>query len=218
VTGHVQGIYIQGSVNASGYSDVRITGCNANANVRNGILMDGVEFGAFNFSNVYVGYCTAYNNPGLAAQPSHTGSGIQLSSINGGVMEFCTAYNNGANNTAASGPIGLWFWQANNVIIQFCESYNNQSNGGDGGGFDLDGGVTNSFMQYNYSHGNKGAGFGIYQYATPLPFSNNVVRYNISQNDIGGGITLWGQDASSVVTNTAIYNNTVYNSVERRFG
>ena len=43
--------------------------------------------------------------------------------------------------------------------------------------------MTNSVMQYNYSHDNDGAGYGLYQGSTSAPWSNNVVRYNISQND-----------------------------------
>jgi hypothetical protein len=57
------------------------------------------------------------------------------------------------------GPVGIWFYDANNSIIQFCESYNNESGGDkDGGGFDFDQNVTNSFIQYCYSHNNGGGG------------------------------------------------------------
>jgi len=38
-------------------------------------------------------------------------------------------------------------------------------------------------MQYNYSHDNDGAGYGIYEYVGAPPWSNNIVRFNISQND-----------------------------------
>ena len=54
----------------------------------------------------------------------------------------------------------------------------------DGGGFDLDGGVTDSTLQFNKSYGNDGAGYGLYNYdRAGLPWGNNVVRYNASYGD-----------------------------------
>ncbi|MFA6242020.1 MAG: hypothetical protein WC655_13890, partial [Candidatus Hydrogenedentales bacterium] len=80
-------------------------------------------------------------------------------------------------------------------------------------GFDIDGGATNSVMQYNYSHDNAGAGFGIFQFPGAHPYRDNVVRYNISQNDgqrRGGGIGFWANESNGGIWNTRIYNNTVY--------
>ena len=80
----------------------------------------------------------------------------------------------------------------------------------DGGGFDLDGGVTNSVLQYNYSHDNDGAGYLVYSYPdAPYTCRNNTVRYNISQNDGRKhhfGAILVGGD----LRDTNIYNNTLY--------
>lgn len=219
VTGFVNGIAIGGGSGTSGYSDVRVTNCDCNANSKNGITMYGAWGGttpSYALGNVYVGNCTTYNNTGIAGATEPTGSGIQLGQVNSGTIEFCTAYGNGASNNFVAGPIGIWCWECTGVTIQSCESYNNLSGGGDGGGFDLDGGCTNCKMQYNYSHGNKGGGFGVFQFDGASPFANNVVRYNISENDIGGGITLWSDPGDSI-TNTQIYNNTVYNSAGTAF-
>src|SRR5207249_2350979 len=65
-----------------------------------------------------------------------------------------------------------------------------------------------SVMQYNYSHDNDGAGFLM---ATPYAANhgNNIVRYNISQNDCRklnyGALHIWGK-----TTNDEWHNNTVY--------
>src|SRR5206468_751201 len=127
-------------------------------------------------------------------------------------IERCVAYNNGAAcNNPGGGPMGIWTWDSNNITIQYNESYANRCGTGsrDGGGFDLDGGVTNSVMQYNYSHDNYGAGFLLFQFASARPYGNNIVRYNITANDARnfhyGGIYMGG---GSAVINNQIYNNT----------
>jgi len=102
-----------------------------------------------------------------------------------------------------------------NWVIQFCESYDNKTgNRADGGGFDLDGGCVYCIMQYNYSHGNHGAGYGIYQYNGAREFKGNIIRYNISENDglnnRHGGIDLWSTNSSGGMQDTKIYNNTIF--------
>lgn len=210
VSGYYSGMMLGGS-GTSGYSDVRVTGCTFNANKRDGFLTWGGS--TSNNSSVYVGNCVASGNVGIASFGGPSGSGITFGSVNGGTIEFCTAYGNGANNTDAAGPIGIWAYKSNNVTIQNCESYNNLSNGGDGGGFDLDGGCTGCIIQYCYSHGNKGAGFALFQYAGATSFSGNVIRYCISENDQEAGIAFWGASGSDLITNSSVYNCTVYNSV-----
>ena len=133
--------------------------------------------------------------------------------MDGGIVERCVARNNGALCPCrAGGPVGIWATNANNVTIQFCESHHNRTSAQslDGGGFDLDGGVTNSLLQYNYSHDNDGAGYLVYQYPNaPHTFRGNTVRYNISQDDGRkhhyGGIFVGGD-----VRDCVIYNNTVF--------
>ena len=211
IVGYLSGISIGGGAGTSGYSDVRIQGCDCHANAKNGIIM----FGAANYSiaNVYVGSCSTYNNTGIAGQSAPTGSGIQLSSINAGTVEYCSSYGNGVSNNFSQGPVGIWCYESTGVTIQSCESYNNLSSGGDGDGFDLDGGCTNCIIQYCYSHGNKGAGFCMFQYAGASTFSGNVIRYCISESDKAGGFALWGANTSSKITNSQIYNNTVFSSL-----
>src|SRR4029077_13027733 len=211
MTGFTNGIAIGGGSGSSGHNDVRIERCDCYANNTNGMLLFAVNNNTH--SNVYIGYCKAYDNPGIAGQPSPTGSGIQIGKTNGCTVEYCPAYNNGASQTAGQGPVGIWCYDSNDIIIQNCESYDNKSGGGDGDGFDIDGGCTNCVIQYCYSHGNKGCGFALFQYAAAAAFDNNIIRYCISERDQFCGIALWGANASSKINNSQVYNNTVYASL-----
>ncbi|WP_165699259.1 right-handed parallel beta-helix repeat-containing protein [Hymenobacter jejuensis] len=143
---------------------------------------------------------------------SNTGSGIVLSGVHGALIEQCETYNNGwLSAHVYSGPAGIWAYYCDNLIIQECESHHNRSGTLDGGGFDLDGGCTNSIMQYNYSHDNEGPGLMLAQFDGAL--QDVIIRYNISENDArryGGGITLWSSGAGGGIKRAQIYNNTVY--------
>jgi hypothetical protein len=213
-----EGIYIAGGGSNSGFKDVRISRAEVFDNGDKGISVWGPQpKGDWVHKDIYIGHCKVYNNIGIAGAKGHTGNGIIVSSIDGGIIEFCESYNNGelCSDPHSGGPVGIWAWDSHNVVIQFCESYNNKTgNEKDGGGFDLDGGCVDCVMQYNYSHGNYGAGYGIYQYGGAREFKNNIVRYNISENDglVGkhGGINLWSTSSAGGIQNTKIYNNTVY--------
>jgi hypothetical protein len=215
------GIMVQGDASdktQSGYNDVRITRSVAHGNAYYGIYVTGVwdnKATTYAHSNVYIGYCKVFDNPGDPTyKENHSGNGILMDYIDGGVMEWCVAYNNGRLcNSKVGGPVGLWTHAANNITIQYNESYNNRTGTSvDGGGFDFDGGVSNSVMQYNYSHGNDGAGYLLYVYKdAPYTFRNNICRYNISENDgrnkhYGG---IWVGNDGSGVSDLEIYNNTI---------
>ena len=158
-----------------------------------------------------------YNNAGQPDKTlSHSGNGIVLGDVDGAVIEYCEAYNNGwLNASPSNGPVGIWGYRCNNLIIQYNESHHNKTGTTkDGGGFDLDGGCTNSIMQYNYSHNNDGAGFLLAQYADAPQMKGITVRYNISENDGRknnyGGIHLWSTGSNGGIQDVNIYNNTVY--------
>jgi hypothetical protein len=88
----------------------------------------------------------------------------------------------------------------------------------DGGGFDLDGGVSNSTIQYCLSFNNQGAGIGLFEFGAAKPWQNNVIRYNISQNDgiiNGGSIAIWRNETGGTMRNCEIYNNTFFNNTAR---
>jgi hypothetical protein len=215
---HQTAIELAGWNGLSGFKNVRITNSDVHDNGDKGINVFGYWPPPHGWAHqdIYIGYCKAYNNFGIPGKSPHSGNGIMISQTEGGIIEYCEAYENGSMNSSnAGGPIGIWAWDAKDIIIQYCESHHNKTNNNkDGGGFDLDGGCVNCIMQYNYSHDNSGAGFGIYQFDGAREFSNNTVRYNISENDglVGGygGINFWSTNSNGGIQNTKVYNNTIY--------
>jgi hypothetical protein len=164
----------------------------------------------------------AENNPGDPTMlDNHSGNGILVGISDSVTIEHCTATNNGWDMPRqGNGPVGIWAWESDHVIIQYCISYRNKTSKGgkDGGGFDLDGGVTNSLIQYCLSYENQGAGYGLFQYAGASYWSNNIIRYCVSINDASttegaGSFFIWnGSDEKKQLTNCYIYNNVAYNS------
>jgi hypothetical protein len=212
------GITVGGSNGKSGFADVRVEYVNVHHNALGGIETHGVfSSTATGYANadVYVGHAEVHHNPGYAGSPNHSGDGIVLSDADGVTIERSEAYENGAANTHVGGPVGIWVWDVNGAVIQHNESHHNKTAGtADGGGFDFDGGVTNSVMQYNYSHDNFGPGYGVYQFQGARPLNNLTVRYNVSANDARrndyGAIDFWNGNGSNGIKNVAVYNNTVY--------
>lgn len=206
-----EGIVIGSWKGTSGYRDLRITGIDVHRNGKDGMITYSQSL--YGLEDVYIAESRFYDNPGMAGHADPTGSGLVLGGVNGAVVERSAAWGNGSSNTNAAGPVGIWAWNSTGVVIQFCESFNNRSQGGDGGGFDLDGGVTDSILQFNYSHGNDGAGFGLFQYAGAPASGNNTIRYNVSQNDGRrhlAGISIWGASSTDRVGESRIYHNVVY--------
>jgi hypothetical protein len=166
--------------------------------------------------------CKAENNPGDPTNlDNHSGNGILVGVSDDVTIDHCSATNNGWDMPReGNGPVGIWAWESNNVTIQYCISYRNKTseNAKDGGGFDLDGGVTNSLIQYCLSYENQGAGYGLFQYAGASPWRNNVVRYCVSINDGqttegSGSFFIWnGSNDAEQLMDCMIYNNVAYNS------
>jgi len=217
------GIFFKGGNDTDkGFKDIHITNSIVHDNGDKGICI-WTSYNTLTKPNwwphedVRIAYCKAYNNSGNAGQKGHTGNGIVISQINRGIIEYCEAYNNGwlCDDPKSGGPIGIWTWDSKNITIQFCESHHNKSNNKkDGGGFDIDGGCVNCIIQYNYSHDNHAAGYGIYQFTNARDFKDNIVRYNISENDglVGGygAINFWATNSSGGIQNTLVHNNTLY--------
>jgi peptidoglycan/LPS O-acetylase OafA/YrhL len=214
------GVLVDGRRRESGFRDVRVTNVVAHGNALGGICVRGrlVAYSAgYAHEGVYVGSSSAHHNDGVAGPArKHSGSGIVLSDVDGATVERCVAYENGrACDSQAGGPVGIWAWDANRVVIQQNESYWNRSGGPhDGGGFDLDGGVTNSVLQYNYSHDNDGPGYLLCQFPGARRFGGNTVRYNVSQDDGRnneyGAIHVQDESYARGVQDSHVYNNTVH--------
>ena len=208
-----------GSVNNTGFTNVLVE----NAKVYDIMDVGISSYGNFSasktgyaHSNIVVRNCEVFNISGLSTKTnSHSGNGILLSDVQNSVIEYSTVYNSGhLNANTSGGPVGIWYWDADQVTIQYNEVYGMKSGTSkDGGGFDLDGGVTNGTMQYNYSHDNHGAGFLIGQFSGARPMHNITVRFNISQNDAatnGGSVYLFNGASTSSMRDIFVYNNTFY--------
>jgi hypothetical protein len=185
----------------SGFADVRITGCRAYDNAFAGIHVFGVhDYWAKSYAHreITVVDCIAHDNPGDPDEINqHSGNGILLHDVDCGCIDRCAAFGNGSLCKArGGGPVGIWAWSSRKLVIQNCVSVRNRTGGQyDGGGFDFDGGVSESIMQYNYSGENDGAGYLVFDFgAAPFKLADNVLRFNISENDGRkngyGGITV----------------------------
>lgn len=203
----------------SGFRDVRITSCRASDNAYVGITVYGIhdsQAQGYAHQDVAVIGCVAHDNPGDPNYlDNHSGNGILLHNVDGGLIDGCTAFGNGALCRALpGGPVGIWAYTARKLVIQRCVSVRNRTGTlYDGGGFDFDGGVTESVLQYNYSAENDGAGYLVYEFAgAPFRVSGNVVRFNISENDGRkngyAGIYVGSQDRA--IERLYVYHNTVF--------
>ena len=172
--------------------------------------------------NIVITNCKAVNNAGDPTKlDNHSGNGILVGVSDSVLIDHCTATDNGWDMPRlGNGPVGIWAWESDNVIIQYCISYRNKTSkeAKDGGGFDFDGGVTNSIIQYCVSYENEGAGYGLFQFPGASDWSNNIIRYCISYNDAtttdgAGSIFVWnGSEISSQLTKCLIHNNIIINS------
>lgn len=171
--------------------------------------------------NIRITNCRAENNPGDPTKlDNHSGNGIVVGHCTNVLIDQCTATNNGWDMPRiGNGPVGIWCYEADSVTIQRCLSYENKTSkgGADGGGFDFDGGTTNSIIQYCYSYGNQGSGYCIFQYWGASPFHDNIIRYNISENDgtvsdSQAGMYVWNSsDDPKQFYNCQVYGNIIYN-------
>ncbi len=199
----------------SHYQDVRIEYSSFHDSLEGGIWINGTANNVH--KNIYIGHVYAWNHPGNGSTNKVTGNGIFVADVDGALIERSAAHDNGANGKA---PVGIWTAGSNRVTIQYCESYNNKTAAAtDGGGFDFDWDVTNSVMQYNYSHDNDGPGYLIA--GADHRSDNNTIRYNISQNDARrnghGAIYLYGNASNIKVHNNSVYLSSTGNSTSTAF-
>jgi hypothetical protein len=204
------GLLLGGDVGRSGYARVRFQDVDASHNGEGGILTWGGEPGVNR--NVRIRHSTAAFNPGRPELTRNSGNGIVLGNVDGGAIEDSVAHDNGGANTAGEGPVGIWTYDSSRVAIQRNESYANRTgSAADGGGFDLDQNVTDSVVQYNFSHHNAGPGYLLAHRYDTAGSRGNVVRYNISEDDArkgsGGALAVWGE-----VHDTDVYQNIVFAS------
>ncbi len=218
------------NINASGFQKSGIDLYDCTYSEVNGIIATDNGFSGINVMgsvrnlsrNILIRDCKAENNPGDPSNlENHSGNGILVGVSDSVTIDHCSATNNGWDMPRqGNGPVGIWAWESDHITIQYCISYRNKTskNAKDGGGFDLDGGVTNSLIQYCLSYENQGAGYGLFQYAGASNWSDNTIRYCVSINDAkttegAGGIFIWnGSNDTLQLNKCSIYNNVIYNT------
>ncbi len=136
--------------------------------------------------------------------------GIQVVSAHEPLIEYNTC---GKSHSYAktSWHVAMWPFSSYGALFQYNESYETQTTY-DGQGFDSDYLSYYTTFQYNYSHDNVG-GFMLICTEPKADWLSDqtaynvgtVVRYNISQNDKHHTFSL-----TCHITDTKIYNNTIY--------
>lgn len=199
-------------------------GVYAHENGAAGIAVEGPYDRKTASHDLKIVHCRADDNPGDPTNlTNHSGNGIVCGHCTRLLIENCSATNNGWDMPRiGNGPVGIWCYEADSVTIRYCVAYKNKTSPGaaDGGGFDLDGGVTNSVIEHCLSYGNQGAGYCIFQYWGASPWYHNVVRDNISEDDglvsdARGGIYVWNSSGDSTqFYDCKVFNNVVYDTRE----
>jgi hypothetical protein len=201
-----------------GFEDVLVTDSEFSGNGYSGMYLGASQYTLKPHANVTVDRVVAHNNPGYVGAESITGHGVIMANVDGGLLQNSVASDNGQVNGNLN--VGLWTYQSNAVTIQHNLAYGNRSPGGlDGGAFDIDGGATNSVVQYNISFDNDGAGLLLAEYQSQVAMGQNAFRHNLSINDGRdgyGGITIVGNPTPNPTTrqigwaqNTVFQNNTI---------
>lgn len=143
-----------------------------------------------------------------------------------GTVAFNLIHDTGANTNNCGGPSGILAYNMGNLTVSSNEVYNirplNNTYPGlgcDWDGIDLDGGVLNSIVEYNYTHNNGGAGLLAFMGPVDNNWGPNTYRYNISENDLTlsqlngffGAVTFSNEGGALPLLR--FYNNTIYNSL-----
>lgn len=190
--------FLQNGIGSYGGHHIRIVHCMARNNGSNGISVSG-PWTPREARNIYIGYCVADNNPGNPFNlDNHSGNGILVGHATNVSIEYCEAMNNGYDMPReGNGPVGIWGYECDSLSIRYCYAHDNKTSKGgkDGGGFDFDGGITNSVMEFNISANNEGAGYGLFQFGGANKWAGNIIRHNVSINDGSknskAGIFVW---------------------------
>ncbi|MGM9478893.1 right-handed parallel beta-helix repeat-containing protein [Pedobacter sp. GSP4] len=114
--------------------------------------------------------------------------------------------NNLVHNVCKSPSVvyaGIWTYLSKGTVVSYNEVYGLTGGGGDGEAFDADESTDGDIFEYNYSHDNS-RGFMLF-----MPSAKNIiVRYNVSANDVIGGLRLIEWKPSN--NTNKLYNNVFY--------
>lgn len=171
-----------------------------------------------NITNVLVEGNTVEN---LGMKGQTVAAAITANGWDGAVIQYNKVRDIGAHVTSCGGTSGIMAYTSNNIKIRYNEVYRVEpypsfTAGCDWDGIDLDGGVKNSVVEYNYTHDNAGSGLLAYtDNAAGLTWGPNTFRYNISENDDnikaqGGLMDIVPRAPANALS---IYGNTFYTDV-----
>lgn len=193
--------------------DNRLSGASKTSNAGSGIAGWG---GGQNITNVVVERNIVWN---LGMRPKNDAAAITANGWDGAVIQHNRVHDIGANVTSCGGASGIMAYTSKNIAIRYNEVYAVEpvpslaAGACDFDGIDLDGGVQNSVVEYNYTHDNAGNGLLAYtSTAAGLKWGPNTFRYNISQNDdyLNAQGALMSVVPSAPANALSIYNNTFY--------
>jgi len=180
--------------------------------------------------NITIQGNTIYNIGGRSssqgASGGYSGNGINFtgSACNGScshLIERNLVHDVGGNNNECGGPAGILVYQLTDAIttrlneVHHVQPLNAVYPGGcDWDGIDMDAGVTNAIVEYNFVHDNFGAGLLVFMADLGNGWGPNTYRYNISQNDYTGGCNQGYFGAVTFVGKISaisyFYNNTIF--------
>ena len=214
ISGFANAIKIGAWASGTGVEGLLIDGCELHDN-REGLFLYGKTI--TDHRKVMIRRCVAFNNHGNPdPKTAPNGNSILVNGVTDCRIEQCLVRDGGDQG---GGGVGIWTYGADRVTIAFCEVHHQKAvHSSDGGGFDLDGGVTNSVIQSCYSHDNDGAGFLVYQNlkATTAYQANagNAIRNNVSINDgrrrSYAGIVVDSEDPATPIGGCDITGNTIF--------
>jgi len=204
--GDISGFVID-NVDVSGFSESGFFSFRYNESGKTGVIRDVTITNSF-----------FHDNPGFTGIQRPSGSGTVISGVVGAVVRNVSAYRNGAkNDNHGGGPVGIWTYDADRVLIQNCSSYENLSENNDGGGFDFDGGTTNSIIENCASWDNWGPGYEACSFTEGVmnnngTSNNNTVRDSWSRGDgYGKGFASFGVFPYQVPITAFTVSNVVIN-------
>jgi len=216
VSGFANGIAVGGNRGATGFQNVWISNSVLYRNSDSGMQVYGPAYtkGGLIYANenVNVSHVVAFDNRGDPRNHSYsTGNGIILASVKQGVVSWSAAYDNGGLGEALEGPEGIWSYNSTDITIEHDIAYDNRSaNHIDGNGFGLDQNTSNSYLEYDLSYNNDGAGYFLYSRYHNKLLDHDVVKFCVSSgNDQGGNPSSGGIAVIGTVWDAAVYQNTV---------
>jgi hypothetical protein len=216
VSGFANGISVGSVHDTAGFYGLWVDNSLLRGNLDAGLLTYGPSYKpaapGYAVQDVRISHVTAENNAGNPLITRYSsGNGIVLGSAKDASVTWSTARDNGGRGKSYQGPEGMWTYDSTDVAIEHDLSYANKTRDFiDGNGFGLDENTSNSYLEYDLSYDNEGAGYLIYQPGAKGGSANNTVRYNISSSDSEGrtgefgGITVFGYERK-----VSIYQNTV---------